>query len=273
MGYGSTKPLLVLLVVVSVIQILAGNALAAPSVEIVPTQKNVEKGDVFEIRIKISTPESLNNIIIDPIPPEGFIMEQIPCEGIATTLDRTQIRIDHLEAGSEQTVAYIIRSPSILSGLNISQPEGRTLKEAKSFVFNIFYNESTKDTNGSEITIQNVETTRIDIRYTTDMFIYLISGLLGILVGYVIKICTKNREDLDNLLDNVNSQKDALSKILKYLFLTRLSALLTILVIGLGALLVLSQESVPVNSYDQAIAMGIGLSILTDEELLSKLKT
>lgn len=272
MGFGNTKLFLVILLFVSIVQIFVGIALAAPSVEVIPSKMNVEKGDVFQIQIKISTTESLNNIIIDPIPPEGFVMKRIPSEGIETTLDKSQIQINHLEAGSEQTVAFIVYSPSIFSGINTSQPEGRTLKEPKSFVFNVFYNESRKDTNNSEIAIQRVKTTKIDIKYTTDLIIYLISGLLGILIGYIIKISTKYREDLEKNLMNVTSLKVALPKILKYLFITRLTELLTILVIGLGALLVLAQESVPVNSFDQAISLGIGLAILTDEELLSKLK-
>lgn len=272
MEFRNTKLLLVLLSVVVIIQLFVGIVLAATTVEVVPTKMNVEKGEVFQIRIKISTTESINNIIIDPIPPEGFRMEPIPSEGIETTPDKSQIRINHLEAGSEQTVSFIVYTPSILGGLNISQPLGRTLKEPKSFVFNIFYNESRKGINNSEIIIQNVKTMQLNLRYTTNTFTYLISGLIGILLGHIIKVSTKNREEIEKKLEMATSRKDILYTILKYIFITRLPALLTIMVVGFGALLVLGQESVPVNSYDQAMALGIGLAILTDEQLLSKIK-
>jgi hypothetical protein len=45
------------------------------------------------------------------------------------------------------------------------------------------------------------------------------------------------------------------------------------MMIGFGALLVMAKETIPVNSWHQSIALGIGLAVLSDEQLLAKFKS
>ncbi len=271
--FNARKRLIIILSIFATIQLIVSTAIATPTMEVLPTKPIVERGEVIQIRVKISTTEPINNIIIDPIPPEGFTMEPVPSAGIETTPDKSQIHINHLEARSEQIVSFTVYSPTLLSGLhNVTQPIGLSLKEPKSFVFNIFYNESRKNTDNSENVIQHVQTLQTNIRYTTNEIIYLFYGIIGILFGHIIKISTKDREDIEKKLEKVTSRKEILWVVFKHIFITRLPALLTISVVGFSALLVLAKESTPVNSWDQAMALGIGLAILTDEQLLSKIK-
>jgi hypothetical protein len=52
-----------------------------------------------------------------------------------------------------------------------------------------------------------------------------------------------------------------------------LTSLFTLLIVGFAALLVLSKDAIPVTGWHQAMALGIGLAILTDEQLLAKIKS
>ena len=80
------------------------------------------------------------------------------------------------------------------------------------------------------------------------------------------------RDEIVTKLQGEKGQKEYLKTILKYIFSTRLTAFITILVIGFSSLLVLSRDSLPISTWDQAMALGIGLAVLTDEQLLSKIK-
>lgn len=275
------KKILMVFIIITVIQLIVNTAQAEPSVEIFSTKDSVEKGDIFQIRIKVTTTESIDNIVIDPIPPEGFEIVPNPSIGAEINKDEAEIRINHLEAGSEQIVSFEVTAPTLIGRLanlipNISKKykDTSSTEEVQTFVFNIFYNESKNSANSDNLTqyIQASQTKMINIRYTTDMSMYLIFGIIGIIFGHVIKISTKNREDIDVKLEKIEYFKSKLLVILNYIFLTRLPAFLTLLTVGFGVLLVLAEKSPPVNTWDQALALGIGLSVLADEELLSKFK-
>ncbi len=273
------KKILMFFTILVVIQLIVNTAQAEPSVEIFPTKESVEKGDIFQIRIKVTTTESIDNIVIDSIPPEGFEIVPMPSMGVEINQAKAEININHLEAGSEQIVSFKVFAPTVIGRLGnvlseINKTDTSSTEEVQSFIFNIFYNESRNSANSDNLTqyIQASQTKIINIRYTTDMSMYIIFGIIGIIFGHVIKISTKNREDIEVKLENIESSKSKLLAILNYIFLTRLPAFLTILVVGFGVLIVLAEKSPPVNSWDQALALGIGLSLLMDEELLSKFK-
>jgi hypothetical protein len=267
--------------ILAVINLIVNTAHAEPSVEIYPSKNSVEKGDIFQILIKITTTESINNIVIDPIPPQGFLIAPNQLYGSEIKEDGKKIYINHLEAGSEQIVSFKVSTPSLLGRIgnfinisNYKYNDTSSTEEPQSFAFNIFYDESNKSNNLDNLTqhIQLSHTKMINIRYTTDMSMYLIFGIIGIIFGHIIKISTQNRKYFEEKIENIKSFKEKISAIFNYIFLTRLPTFLTILAVGFSILILLAKESPPVNSWDQALALGIGLSLATDGELLSKFK-
>jgi hypothetical protein len=113
----------------------------------------------------------------------------------------------------------------------------------------------------------------ISLRYTTTLGHYLIAGMLGVILGYFVKTVTQNREDITALLGRETALLGKVHRFLDYLFLTRMPLLLTLLVVGFGVLLSLAQDTLPVSSWHQALALGIGVGVLGDEQLITKIKS
>jgi len=90
-------------------------------------------------------------------------------------------------------------------------------------------------------------------------------------IGHIVKVGTQDRDEIRKAAEKGNAI-NKLAAVFRYIFVLRISGFLTILAVGFGALLVLARESLPVTGWDQAIALGIGLAILTDEQLLAKIK-
>ncbi len=261
------KFMIFIIAIVIVIPLSARIGIAAPTIKVLPTTQSIEKGGVFQIRVEISTNETIDNILIVPIVPDGFVVDPIIMPGIETSQKESTIRIERLETGSSITVSFKAWPPGFTGKPKRGEKEAPyyTRGESKSFVFNVFY------------TIQNGKVTAsqissINIRYTTSIGFYLIAGLLGIIIGHIVKTGTQNRAEIISVVERHETKTSKLLNIFGYIFVSRLPALLTILAVGFGALLALSKESIPVTSWHQAIALGIGLSILTDEQLLAKLK-
>ena len=252
---------------------------AAPNVKVWSTKTTVEKGDVFQIRVKIGTTEAISDVLVVPIPPAGFVVEPILQPGLekvsSTASDGERvpaIRIKSLAPGSEILVSFKVFPPSVLGhktkGEDDKQHVTYTTEEEKYIGVNVLYKTASGDDYTRAITQQ------IPIRFTTDMSIYLIFGLLGILIGHVVKTSTKGREQIESVLKSLSEGGfwTRLRLILKYIFVTRITALFTTLALGFGVLIILARESLPVNTWDQALAMGMGLALIADEQLLSKIK-
>ena len=63
-----------------------------------------------------------------------------------------------------------------------------------------------------------------------------------------------------------------MTTLLYQILVARMPLLLTLLIVGFGILLSLAKDALPVTSWHQAIALGIGIGILSDEQLITKLK-
>lgn len=235
---------------------------ANPKIEILPTTTSVEKGSEFQLRVKITAVEPLQDIVISPIIPEGFKITPIASPGIETVKpDRSEtgdITIAALEAGSSLTVSFRVHTPGYSDSPR---------KRNGEFVFNVFYL-TQKDT----LQVKGSETCSINIEYTTSIGFYLLAGLLGVILGHIVKVATKDRATITSAAQNEISIMKKLFIVGRHLFISQLPGLITILAIGFGVLLTLAREAVPVRGWPEAIALGIGLAVLTDEELLMKIK-
>ena len=244
---------------------------AAPIIEINKTAKSIERGKSFQIRLKILANECLTDVYIIPIPPEGFVVFPIPQPIIKVKKQIDQIRntryvyINKLEPGSCITVVFKVSTPPL-----IEKPfKGISTRELKFFDFNISYKHLV---NGNEIScIQTISTA---VRYTTSIYLYLIFGCIGIFLGHAIKVITDRHDELKSYLKNkpTTKIKDKITGLLQYIFITNVVSLLTLFLIGLSALLVLSKDQVPTKGWYDSLALGIGLAIVGDHNLLLKLR-
>lgn len=270
--------LLSVIVSLLIIPCLTSPGLAAPTVTVTPTTKCIEKGGVFQIRVGVNTTENLKRVVIAPLLPNGFYAEPLPSPALRvaameTTSDKNNkrlkwIEIDELSAGSAITTSFIIWPPDIFGQPREGKKEGfYDIREPQSFAFNVLYNIS-KD--GREV--QGSVTISTDVRYTTAMSIYLFWGLIGVVIGYSIKMGTKNRDNITIIIGDETSFLNKSKRVGSYLVVTNLPAFLTIMIIGFGALLALARQAIPITDWHQSIALGIGLALLTDEQLLAKFK-
>lgn len=240
---------------------------AAPSIKVLSTTQSVEKGGIFQIRVEISANEAIKNILIVPITPDGFVLDPMDLPGIKTSQTPPKIQIDQLEAGSGITVSFKAWPPGLTGKPKRGDKEAfyDTRGELRNFIFNVFYTDLQGKVNKSQ-------TASVSVRYTTSVGFYLLFGMLGIIIGHVVKTGTQNKTDISASFASTDTKSKKLFRASSYIFVQRLPAFLTLLIVGFGALLVLAKESIPVTGWLQAMALGIGLAILTDEQLLTKIK-
>lgn len=274
---------ILVLVSLMIIPCMAAPGWAAPTVKVTTSTPSIEKGGVFQIRLELSTTEDLKNIVIAPLLPNGFTADPLPSPslqfiplGVPSEPDKKSaerkeikgIKIDELTAGSALTASFNVWPPGITGKPKEGEKEGYyDTREPKSFVFNITYNTRK---NGAEI--KGSVTAATNVRYTTAMGIYLMWGMIGVVMGYFIKVGTKNRDNITSAFASGATFRQKSISVWNYLVVANLPSLLTIMMIGFGALLVMAKEAIPVNSWHQSIALGIGLAVLSDEQLLGKFK-
>lgn len=246
-------------------------ASSSPEIRVVPSRNSVQKGGVFDLRLEITARETLNNIVVSPLIPFGFRLDPLPTAGIEVVKGERTIKIASLGEGSSIAVPYRGWPPS-LSGKprDDAGPGSASTSEQKTFVFNVFYaveEDSTRLSASQSVTIQ----------YTTSFGYYLFWGLVGMLLGHVVKNGTRQRETLQKTMTQAwrppgtwSTATSLAGKVLRSLLGTNITGLVTILVVGFGVLLVLGRDGIPIAGWHQAVALGFGLAVLTDDELLAK---
>lgn len=256
-----TKFILIIAILTGIL-FIASNMLATTTVEVLPTTQSVEKGSTFQIRVKISTIEQISDIRIVPIVPEGFNINPIASPGVEVIQDdnqkKAEIIIDRLNAGSALTASFKVDTPGYFDSPR---------KRNGEFVINVFYT-SQKD----KLPIKESQTISLSIRYTTSIGFYLLAGLLGIIIGHIVKIGTQNRKKITATAQAEEKITKKLLVVWRTIFVSHMPALLTVLAVGFGVLLVLAKDVIPVRGWPEAIGLGIGFAILTDEQLLMKLQ-
>lgn len=231
---------------------------AAPEVKVISSRNSVQKGNIFEIRVEIAAREAVSDIVVAPLIPVGFTLHPILSHGIEAEKDKDTVRLSHLTAGSSFAIVFRGEAPAVIGKSRVSTAE------AKIFGFNISYlQDGSSDPKPSS---QFISTT---IHYTTHISIYLGAGILGTILGFLIKTGIKKREELSSTMQTTGGAKGAAAAF-RELLKANSVGLITVLIIGFGALLVLAKEGIPVAGWQQAIALGIGLAVLTDDQLLSK---
>lgn len=243
---------------------------ASPKFRVSSMVADIEKGHSFEILMVIDTDEPLSEITIAPLAPDGFLLTAKPIPGVTLMPDPVtgpNVKIEGLSPGDSLTISFPGDAPSQWQDLYKKKALYST-RDPKVFSFNITY--KTKDKVGQEITRHQTES--VSLRYTTSLFIYLLSGLIGVLLGFIVKTITQNTRDIARSMRDRKKFLGNAGELARYVVILRLPFLLTTLVIGFGVLLSMAQDKIPVNGWFQATALGIGLGILSDEKLITKLR-
>jgi len=243
------------------------------------TVKIAEKDHDFQIFVNVETDTSLTDVVVTSIMPIGFCVEALAVPGVTTRpAQADQTSLD--QCGDKPSIAYVeqLGPSSFTIPFRVYPPNawGRpqsgskstlySTREDKVFAFNLSYK------TGPDAVIGNMRES-ISLRYTTTLGHYLIAGMLGVILGYFVKTVTQNREEIVALLGKEAALFGKIRRFLDYLFLTRMPLLLTLLVVGFGVLLSLAQDALPISSWHQALALGIGVGVLGDEQLITKIKS
>lgn len=265
------KPQIQLLIGIAAIQ-FSLTVWASPTVEVKSTSPVAEKAHSFQIHVVVTADQPLTNVTVAPVEPEGFALEAIGGEGLAPVKNGEQgttnaVRIANIPATGSVTVAFKVHPPD-----NFGRPWGQkkssyySTREPKVFGFNV---------TGQEVTATEsklVRATRsVSLQYTTSIGFYLAAGMCGVLLGYLVKMATQYRDEINEKSKSATGLRK-LKVFLSEVFVARLPYLLTLAVLGFGILLVLAKDALPISSWHQAIALGIGIGVLSDEQLISKFK-
>ncbi|WP_038056582.1 hypothetical protein [Thermodesulfobacterium hydrogeniphilum] len=156
------------------------------------------------------------------------------------------VKINSLYPGSEIIIPFKVFSPSAIAREQVNGTKYTyTTEENKYIGANVFYELCNKQTCKVFSTSQ-----RIPIRVTTDMRIYLIFGILGIFLSFIVKTITKQRKKIVSMLRLYSSYKTFI-RILKYIFIiffkfpliNRFTEFSTSLILGFGVLIILAEKS------------------------------
>lgn len=263
---------------------------AAPTIEIKSASLTAEKGIPFQIHVEVKTEEPLAELTVTGNPPEGFRMNVIPSVGIATEPSESNsergmrtARLKNIGPKSSMIITYRVDPPDLLGRSEPANEDGGvgerwpspfdkapySTREEKIFSFNAFYPATEQD----KSVVTSVQSKSISMKYTTSIGIYLGCGLLGVVLGFIIKIVTQHSNQLfEEAKKEENKAASARARLYAKIFVGRFPLLVTLLLIGFGALLALSRDGLPITSWHQAILLGMTLGVLSDEQLLTRMK-
>jgi hypothetical protein len=222
----------------------AADSIAAPILTVKSSTTQARKSEVFKVYLEIVAQEKIDNLEIILTPPSGFalILEKENEKAVPRTL----------EPGSSYTAVYTIMPPS---WWRVYIPGGDP-RERKLFVFNVAY---TTTVDGAPRQFrQSVDLT---VDFSIPPFLYLICGVLGAIIGNVIKTFTAER-----------TTQPTTRAAFRSVFTDEVGGMLTSIAIAFVVLLVLSRDAIPTKGWYDSLALGAGVAILGDEQLLTKIK-
>lgn len=238
--------------------VLAGAVAAQPAFDIIRPDSILGPGKTVPVWVQIRVKEKSGVYLIDIAPscPPGFVMR--PDSG--TVLPLT---VNGSSDSNDLLVPFKLSAPGWKSGGN----ELLVSAGPKRFALNYSYR-----TGKSSDPVRRAGT--FGITYVPSLFLYLVFGLAGILLGFYAKINIKNSAQIGGMAapeEGAGKVKQMAQKAGAVVGST-VPNLLTTLILGLAALLTLARSGIPVEHCYFALPLGIGLAMLADEELISKVK-
>lgn len=246
---------------------------AAPVIEVTASSDTLEKGHTVQMFVTIRTDENLHDVVVSVTEPEGFSVEAVQSPGqitgdAADDMRRGTVKLQHLAEGSSVTVTFRVWAPDLAGNPKFGEKQSLySTRELKEFPVNVVY---TMKEGAQERTLSHTE--KVSLRYTTSIGHYIIAGLFGVFLGFIVKTATQYKSEIDESLRGVTALGARTKVFLYQIFLSRLPLLMTLMIVGFGVLLSLAKDGLPVTSWHQAIALGIGIGVLSDEQLITKIK-
>lgn len=250
-----------------------------PKFTITPTVTTAEKGKVFEILLRIETDERLDSMLVVPTAPENFCVRASPIAGLGGLQAKSDgsAFIPSLAGGSVMTLQFRVAAPTewmssgtscpMLDGIRPDSIRPRTrdnTRDTRQFVFNVRYRLHSDS-------LSHIWSDTITVKYTTSQMIFLVAGMLGVLLGYLVKSLTARKKEADTARTST-TWYGQFWQLLVYVFGTSIDKLLTSLVLGFGALLAVVKSGIPIGGAAAAVALGITLGVLADDALISRVK-
>ena len=220
-------------------------ASAQLKVTVKPTVSSAEKGKVFEINVRLEASQPLDSLVIVPMASENFCMRAVPILGAPQFVANGDgsAFLGSLPASSAITVQFKVAAPTQFMGSESNclaldssastraRRSPDNTRDLRTFVFDGRYRALRPDTS------VHFWTESIDLKYTTSQTIFLWSGMLGVLMGYIVKSLTARRTEVNAARLVGTSRSGQLWHLLAYMFGTSVDKFLTSLVFGFGALL------------------------------------
>ena len=254
-----------------------------PKIKNTPTVATAEKVKVFEILVRVETDKRLESLAILPTAPENFCIRAAAMPGLSGYRANTDgsAFLQALTAGSAVTFQFRVAAPTELqrsrgscwtlertAADSVRDRTRDNTRDNRQFVFNAQY----RTVGAGTDTASSLWSETVEVKYTTSQMIFLGAGMIGVLLGYIVKSLTARKKEADTAKDVSNTRHGQLGRLLEYVFLTSIDKLLTSLVLGFGALLALAKAGIPVGGAGAALAIGISLGVLADDALISKVK-
>jgi hypothetical protein len=230
-----------------------GVVAAAPTISTSISTSQARKGQSFHVLVDVSTDEDIENLEVTcPVVPSGFTVELLN-KKVPSPL-------------SGAFVADFLVSPPGFSWW--SNAAGSDTREQKILAFDIAYDARQ---NG---TIKRIHrSTRVTFPYALGPVLYMLTGILGVILGNVIKTLTSHKKDLvDQLGSSDATGSPLLRTIWNIAFRREVVGLMTSVAIGFVVLLVLARGEIPTKGWYDSLALGVSLAILADDQLLTKVK-
>ncbi len=217
-----------------------GELTASPNITMESSTSQIRKGDVFKIYLHILSQENMKQFEVSFVPPSGFTAE---VNGLVPQV---------FESGSSYTAVYTVTPPTALD----LKGQGRDTREKKIFVINVSY------LSGSGDQVKEMrESLELPIDYSTSPIVFMVCGVFGLIFGNFVKTFTGQKASGTPGWQAV-----------RVAFTNGLGGLLTSVAIGFIVLLVLSRETVPAKGWYDSLALGVAVALLSDEQLLAKVK-
>ena len=227
------------MLLISLVFVRCAESVAAPMVIAESSTAQVRKSQEFKVYLKITAQESIQDLHISLFAPLGFVVRP-PAEGIPAAL----------ESGSSYTVVYSITPPSVW------ESAGGDTRERKRFVFNLDY---TAQVDGARR--QQRQSLELPVDYSTSPILYMVCGILGAILGNVIKTFNAHK--------NVKpSTREAFTSVFRH----EIPGMLTSVAVAYVVLLVLSRDAIPAKGWYDSLALGVAVAVLSDDQLLTKAK-
>ncbi len=228
----------------------------APTLAARSSTAQIRKEQDAKLYFSIAAQEGMRDIDVSLTPPSGFTV----------TLETKQVPRE-LETGSPFTVVYTVTPPGRAV---FFQPYSRRSdsREEKTFVFNVGY--SVPGSDGGQRRLH--QSTELTVDYSIAPRLYLALGVLGVILGGLIKLMTSSTAQ--GALAGERGQASPPAPI-RRIFPQQARewvGLLGNVTVGFIVLLVLARERIPTKGWYDSLALGIAVAILSDDQLLSKVR-